>query len=225
MRDIVAKKPQRVNGGGTRRTAVAQARASMLASTSKAGAMGELTEWLNQARRGDAEAAERAFAEVYSELKRMASRSLGQQGPATLSATALVHEAFLKLMPDVARPLSDRQHFFRLAAKAMRQIIIDEARRRSSEKRGGDVIRTDLSGAMGFPVDTRVGDLLAIDQALNRLEARDGQLAHIVEAHFFAGLSFEEIASDLGISDRSVRRDWDTARAFLLRDLQGVAAR
>lgn len=187
--------------------------------------VGELTDWLNRARNGDAVAAERAFSEVYSELKRIAQRSLGQQGPATLSATALVHEAFLKLLPDGSRPLNDRQHFFRLAAKAMRQIIVDEARRRASEKRGGAVIRTDLSGAIGLASDSRVSDLLAIDQALNRLEARDGQLAHIVEAHFFAGLTFEEIATDLGISDRSVRRDWDTARAFLLRDLQGVAAR
>lgn len=185
--------------------------------------MGDLTDWLNRARRGDMAAADHAFAEVYGELKRIAQHSLGQQGPATLSATALVHEAFLKLLPDASRPLSDRQHFFRLAAKAMRQIIIDEARRRSAEKRGGDVIRTDLSGAVGLAGETRVSDLLAIDQALNRLEARDGQLAHIVEAHFFAGLSFEEIANDLGISDRSVRRDWDTARAFLLRDL-GTAA-
>lgn len=187
--------------------------------------MNELTDLLNRARHGDAAASERAFAEVYGELKRIAQRALGQQGPATLSATALVHEAFLKLLPDGSRPLNDRQHFFRLAAKAMRQIIVDEARRRAAEKRGGDVIRTDLSGAIGLASDTRISDLLAIDQALNRLEARDRPLAHIVEAYFFAGLSFEEIATDLGVSDRSVRRDWDTARAFLLRDLEGIAAR
>jgi RNA polymerase sigma factor (TIGR02999 family) len=184
--------------------------------------MGELTDWLNQARQGDHQAAERAFSAVYAELKQIAVRSLGQQGAATLSATALVHEAFLKLLPEQTARLQDRQHFFRLAAKAMRQVIIDEARRRAAEKRGGDVIRTDLSGAIGLPADTRVSDLLAIDQALNRLEARDEQMARIVEAYFFAGLSFEEIAADLGISDRSVRREWDTARAFLLRDLQGV---
>jgi RNA polymerase sigma factor (TIGR02999 family) len=187
--------------------------------------VGELTDWLNRARGGDADAAERAFAAVYGELKRIASRSLGPQAQATLSPTALVHEAFLKLLPDQSRPLNDRQHFFRLAARAMRQIIVDEARRRAAEKRGGDVIRTDLSGAIGVAGENRVSDLLAIDQALTRLEARDGQLAHIVEAHFFAGLTFEEIAADLGTSDRSVRRDWDTARAFLLRDLQGAAAR
>jgi RNA polymerase sigma factor (TIGR02999 family) len=185
----------------------------------------DLTHWLNRARDGDATAAERAFNEVYGELKRIAGRSLGQQGAATLSPTALVHETFLKLLPEPSQPLNDRQHFFRLAARAMRQIIIDEARRRSAEKRGGDVIHTDLSGAIGIAGESRVSDLLSIDQALNRLEARDGQLAHIVEAHFFAGLSFEEIAADLGTSDRSVRRDWDTARAFLLRDLQGTAAR
>lgn len=186
--------------------------------------MGELTDWLNRARHGDTDAAQRAFAEVYGELKRIAARSLGAQGPATLSATALVHEAFLKLLPGGAQPVNDRQHFFRLAAKAMRQIIIDEARRRATDKRGGDIVRTDLDGAIGLPETSRVSDLLAIDQALNRLESRDRQLAHIVEAHFFAGLTFEEIAADLGISDRSVRRDWDTARAFLLRDLQGAGA-
>lgn len=184
----------------------------------------ELTDWLNQARGGDHEAADRAFGQVYAELKRIAARSLGQQGPATLSATALVHEAFLKLLPEQQGRLNDRQHFFRLAARAMRQIIVDEARRRASDKRGGDVIRTDLSGALGIGTDTRVSDLLAIDQALNRLEARDTQLARIVEAYFFAGLSFEEIAADLGVSDRSVRREWDAARAFLLRDLQDASA-
>lgn len=184
--------------------------------------MGELTDWLNQARHGDQAAAERAFSAVYGELKRIASRSLGQQGAATLSATALVNEAFLKLLPEQTGRLQDRQHFFRLAARAMRQVIIDEARRRAADKRGGDVIRTDLSGAVGLPSETRVSDLLAIDQALNRLEARDEQMARIVEAYFFAGLSFEEIAADLGISDRSVRREWETARAFLLHDLQGA---
>lgn len=185
--------------------------------------MGELTDWLNRASSGDVGAANQAFDRVYAELKRIAQRSLGSQGCATLSATALVHEAFLKLLPGTAPPLQDRQHFFRLAARAMRQIIIDEARRRAAEKRGGDVIHTDLAGAIGHGVESRVSDLLAIDQALDRLEARDPGLTRIVEAHFFAGLTFEEIALDLGTSDRSVRREWETARAFLLRELQEAA--
>lgn len=186
--------------------------------------MSELTDWLNRASGGDVIAANQAFGLVYAELKRIALCSLGQKGSATLSATALVHEAFLKLLPERSQPLNDRQHFFRLAARAMRQVIIDEARRRATDKRGGDVIHTDLTAAVGHGVDSRVSDLLAIDQALQRLEVRDPRLARIVEARFFAGLSFEEIAADLGTSDRSIRREWETARAFLLRDLQGSAA-
>lgn len=186
--------------------------------------MAELTEWLNRARHGDAVAASNAFDQIYGELKRIAGCALGNSGPVTLSSTALVHEAFLKLLPDKAAPVQDRQHFFRLAARAMRQIIIDEARRRMAEKRGGEAIHTDLSKALELSGQTGIGDLLAIDQALNRLEARDSQLAYIVEAYFFAGLNFEEIASDLDVSERTIRRDWDMARAFLLRDLRGTTA-
>jgi RNA polymerase sigma factor (TIGR02999 family) len=175
-----------------------------------------ITALLNRARAGDRDAGDVAFASLYQELKRLAASFLRRDG-ATLSATALVHEAYIKLIPEQAGALEDRSHFFRLAAKAMRQILVDHARARSAEKRGGDWIRTEITD--GLIDSERRFDLLAIDQALNRLGARDAQLVEIVEGYFFAGQTFEEIAAALGMSDRSVRRAWETARLLLLHDL------
>lgn len=179
-----------------------------------------ITELLNRARAGDQGAGDVAFSSLYQELKRLAASSLGREG-ATLSATALVHEAYLKLIPEQLGALENRGHFFRLAAKAMRQILVDHARARSSDKRGGAWIRTEITD--GIAEADRGFDLLAIDQALGRLGARDAQLVDIVEGYFFAGQTFEEIASALDISDRSVRRGWETARLALLHDLGSQA--
>jgi RNA polymerase sigma factor (TIGR02999 family) len=178
----------------------------------------DLTDLLNQARGGDSGAGDRAFASVYGHLKALAQTVLGRGGAQTLSATAMVHETYLRLMPGQTATVNDRRHFFRLAAKAMRQVLVDHARQRQTEKRGGDQVRTELSEALAAPDDGR-HDLLAIDQALRALEQLDPQLVTLTEQHFFAGLTFEEIAAEFGVSDRSVRRDWDTARAFLLRFL------
>jgi RNA polymerase sigma factor (TIGR02999 family) len=140
----------------------------------------------------------------------------GQAGH-TLSATALVSEAYLRLLPGQSAPVEDRQHFYRLASRAMRQILIDQARRRSADKRGGDWVQTELSAQIGGP--DGFADVLAIDQALVQLEALDPELAQLTEQYFFAGLNFAQIAELRGVSERTIRRDWDTARAFLRRVL------
>ncbi len=183
---------------------------------------GDITDLINRSRAGDREAGEAAFASIYDELKRIALGALAGSRRETLSATALVNEACLKLLP-ARGEISDRRHFFRLAAKAMRQILVDHARRRVADKRGGDWIRTEITEHLGESPE-RGHDLIAIDQAMHVLHARDPQLVTIVESYFFAGLTFEEIAAELGTSDRSVRRDWETARVLLLRALRDPGA-
>ncbi len=176
-----------------------------------------LTSQLNAARGGDRAAAEQALGQVYGELKRMAGGIL-RGNPLTFDATSLVHDAFLRLIPESERQFADRRHFFRLSARAMRQILVDHVRARSADKRGGAWVRTQLTDRIeataGDPVD-----LLALDAALSRLQARDGELAEIVEAYFFAGFTFEEIAEIRQIGERSVRRQWEVARLFLLQEL------
>ncbi|MBL8245593.1 MAG: sigma-70 family RNA polymerase sigma factor [Rhodanobacteraceae bacterium] len=180
-----------------------------------------ITLLINRARGGDQAAASQAFAQMYRELKRIAIGVVSGNAGRTLSATALVHEAYLKLLGTGGTPsVEDRRHFFRLAAKAMRQIAIDDARRRSAEKRGGHWVRTEIGDEVACIDGSQ--DLLAIEQALQRLERRVPQLAEVVELRYFGGLTFEEIAGALATSDRSVRRDWETARVMLLRDLGGA---
>lgn len=177
----------------------------------------DLTSELNAARAGDREAAERALGQVYAELKRMAGGLL-RGNPLTLDATSLVHDAFLRLIPEAERQFADRRHFFRLAARAMRQILVDQARARSADKRGGAWVRTQLTDRIADTGNDPV-DLLALDAALTRLHARDAELAEIVEAYFFAGFTFEEIADIRQMGERSVRRQWEVARLFLMKEL------
>jgi RNA polymerase sigma factor (TIGR02999 family) len=168
---------------------------------------------------GDHEAFADAYAAAYQELRRIAHRQLRSLRPgATLVTTALVHEAFVKL---VRHPVGwdDRTHFFALAARAMRQILVDYARERRSRKRGGDRRRTTLDEA-AIPVETIAEEMLGIDRALTRLEVVDARLARLVEWRFFGGMTEEEIAHARGITTRTVRRDWQKARAFLYRELQ-----
>lgn len=178
---------------------------------------GNLTSDLNAARGGDRAAAERALGQVYRELKRMAGGIL-RGNPLTLDATSLVHDVFLRLIPESERQFADRGHFFRLAARAMRQIIVDHARAVAADKRGGQWLRTDLTERIAITDSGRV-DLLALDAALTRLTARDAELAEVIEAYFFAGFTFEEIAAARQTSERSIRRQWEVARLFLLSEL------
>jgi RNA polymerase sigma factor (TIGR02999 family) len=178
-----------------------------------------LTGLLNAAQAGDSDAATAAYTLVYEELKRSARRSLrgGRPGD-TLTPTALVHEVYLRFCEHDGQPLRDRTHFFALAARAMRQILIDHARRRTSLKRGGEVQMVDVDSSLSLQADdlTRT---LELDAALRELEKRDVDLARLVEWHFFGGLDFQEIANEIGRHERTVRRDWELARAFLLRAL------
>lgn len=184
-----------------------------------------ITEALAAARLGDRDAFNTVFSAVHGELRRLARAQRRRHSPdATLDTTALVHEAYLKLALPASLAVEDRGHFFALAARAMRQILVTSARKRHAQKRGGghpplvrpeDVGEATLSIASPFPLP----ELLAIHQSLERLEEMDPELARLVELRFFAGLSEEEVAELRGVSSRTVRRDWQAARAFLLRQL------
>lgn len=176
-----------------------------------------LTSRLNAARAGDRQAAEQALGQVYADLKGIAGGMLRGNG-LTINATSLVHDAYLRLIPENEREFADRQHFFRLAARAMRQIVIDHVRARSADKRGGAWVRTQLTDGLVATGGDQI-DLLALDAALTRLYARDAELAEIVEAYFFAGFTFEEIAQIRALGERTVRRQWEVARLFLLKEL------
>lgn len=180
----------------------------------------DITGWLDAARGGDRGALDRVLATLYQELHAMARRQLAGQHGQTLDATALVHEAYLRLVGRHAAQFDDRAHFFAYAASAMRSVVVDYARQRLAQKRGGDLHRvTELPEEVegGLRLDE---EMLGLDTALTRLEAVDARLAQVVELRYFAGLSELEIASLLKRSERSIRRDWQKARLFLLASLQ-----
>ncbi|MBA8888248.1 RNA polymerase sigma factor (TIGR02999 family) [Dokdonella fugitiva] len=178
----------------------------------------DLTELLNRAQGGDASAREAAFAQIYADLKRIAAAELRRNPGATLNTTALVHEAYAKLAAHHAGALASRAHFFSLAARAMRQILVDQARSRLADKRGGREAHTGLDGAHEI-ADRRAEELLLVDEALDRLAEHDERAAKVVEWHFFGGFTFGEIAAELDLSERTVRSDWALARAVLAREL------
>ena len=180
----------------------------------------EITQLLDAARDGDRGALDRVLATLYQELHSMARRQLAGQHGHTLDATALVHEAYLKLIGGNAAQFDDRAHFFAYAASAMRSVVVDYARQRMAQKRGGDLHRVtdlpeELEGALRLDEET-----LALDTALTRLSQIDERLAKVVELRYFAGLSELEIAALLKRSERSIRRDWQKARLFLLASLK-----
>ena len=187
---------------------------------------GDITVLLDAARDGDRSAMDRVLSTLYQELHGMARRQLaGQQYAHTLDATALVHEAYLKLVGrgNGNARFDDRAHFFAYAASAMRSVIVDYARQRLAQKRGGNLHRvTELPENLegGLSLDE---DMLGLDTALNRLSSVDPRLTQVVELRYFAGLSELEIAALLQRSERSVRRDWQKARMFLLASLQEPA--
>lgn len=179
----------------------------------------DVTQLLHDAREGDARAFDRLWPLVYDELKRIAQAQLRGERPGhTLYTTGLVHEAYLKLAdgPEVA--WQSRAHFFSIAARAMRQILIDYARRRNAEKRGGDRDRTTLT-SKHLPFEVRLDELIALDDALDRLDALDERLRRVVEMRFFGGMTEKEVGEVLGLSARTVQRDWAKARAWLYSEL------
>jgi RNA polymerase sigma factor (TIGR02999 family) len=180
-----------------------------------------LTLLLHAAQGGDQAAIESLFATVYAELRTLAARQLGHERPGhTLQATALVHEAFLKLMQQETAGVRTPAEFLGVAALAMRRILVDHARKRGRHKRGGGIAveRTLLDG-LADQWGERAIDLVALDEALARLAARDVQKARLVELRFFAGLSMQEAADAIGLPLRTVEREWTAARAFLRSEL------
>lgn len=176
--------------------------------------MADLAALLPASRDGDAEAFAEAYAAAYDELRRLARRQLGGAPRGrTLVTTVLVNEAFVKL---VRRPVEvqDRAHFFALAARAMRQIIVDHARERQAQKRGGNRHPVSLD-ADQIAIENAAQELIDIDEALSRLQAVDPRLAQIVEWRFFGGMTEDEVGKALGVTPRTIRRDWLKAKAFL----------
>jgi RNA polymerase sigma factor (TIGR02999 family) len=157
---------------------------------------------------------------LYSELRALAGDFLGRErSDHTLQPTALVHEAWIRLSAQDGSRWTDRAHFFAIAAQAMRRILIDHARRKRADKRGGDRQRITLASDITPPLDSNEVDLLAIDEALGRLAELDARQAQVVELRFFAGLTVEEVGQALGVSARTVASEWRLARAWLSREL------
>jgi RNA polymerase sigma factor (TIGR02999 family) len=182
--------------------------------------MGEVTRILSAIEQGDAQAAEQLLPLVYDELRKLAAQKLAQEKPGqTLQATALVHEAYLRLVDvDKAEHWDSRGHFFAAAAEAMRRILIDNARRKRRPKHGGDRQRIDLEQAVAL-VEPLSDDVLALDDALHRLEATDPVAGQVVKLRYFAGLTMPQAAEALGISLRTAERNWTYARTWLHREL------
>jgi len=181
---------------------------------------GLVTQMLEAVTQGKQGAEEELFSLVYEELRRLARGRMAAESPGqTLQPTALVHEAYLRLLRNQEPRWDNRAHFFTAAADAMRRILIERARRKGRLKRGGDRERVDLESSEGA-LDPRDETLLALDQALGRLEALDPAMARVVKLRYFAGLTVEETARAIGITERTVYRQWSAARAWLHRELE-----
>lgn len=181
--------------------------------------MDEVTELLHAVSKGDVEARAELYDRVYNSLRKIAARRMRGERPGhTLTPTALVHEAYLKLADYEAVEWSDRAHFFAVAARAMRQILIDHALRKKTRKRGGDWMQVTLSDEAGAH-SSNAQDLIDLDEALSRLERRHPRRAHVVICRFFSGLDLKETAAALDISLATVKRDWVAARAWLNHEL------
>ena len=184
--------------------------------------MGDVSLLLAAANAGDREAADQAFALVYADLRMLARRQV-QRAASGPGATSLVHEVYLRLAGPEALSINDREHFFELAARAMRQLVVDHARRSASAKRGGGAVPDNLDDiAVLVPAHDNAGRMLELDQALDRLSALDPQLVRLVEMRYFAGLELAEISAITDRSERSLKRDWRRARAVLHAALEGA---
>ena len=162
---------------------------------------------------------------VYDELRRLARRYMARERPGqSLQATALVHEAYLRLLKDKQQPWQNRTHFFAIAANSMRQILVERARARAASKRGGSRVRVTMGEDIVATGEPSI-DLLALDEALTKLAGFDPQLARIVELRFFGGLSIEEAADAIAASPATVKRSWSVARAWLKRELSEECSR
>lgn len=182
----------------------------------------DVTRLLAVARHGDPDAFNHLMPLVYAELRQIARRQLRRLRPGdTLGTTGLVHEAYLKLIDQKRASWQDRNHFFAIAARAMRQILVNHALRQQTLKRGGGQAAATTAGAQVAAPEPEAR-LLELDAALDRLEELDPRLSRVVECRFFAGLTEEETANSLGVSLRTVQRDWKLARGWLQEDLSGA---
>ena len=180
----------------------------------------EVSQLLVEWGQGDQEALARLMPLVYDELRRLASRNLRRERPDhMLQTTALVHEAYLKLVDQQHANWQNRAQFFAIAAQLMRRILVDYARQEQAAKRGGDHLKVSLDEAAALS-DEKSADLLALDEALDRLATLDPQQNRVVELRVFGGLGVEETAAALGISPRTVKREWSMARAWLHQELK-----
>lgn len=183
---------------------------------------GDLTRLLQEAAGGESAAAERLLPLIYEQLRAIANRRMSsERADHTLQATALVHEAYLRLMGNARIEWASRAHFFHAAAEAMRRILIEHARHRARLKRGGSRSRRPIE-RVDLAVDHDPDEILALDAAICRLEERDPRAARIVRLRFFAGLSVEETAEALDLAPRTIKRDWAAARAWLFREMQAA---
>jgi RNA polymerase sigma factor (TIGR02999 family) len=187
--------------------------------------MNEVTRILSAIEQGDPHAASQLLPLVYDELRRLAAHRLAQQTPGqTLQPTALVHEAYLRLVGDPeGQDWDSRGHFFAAAAEAMRRILVENARRKGRHKHGGSLVRHDLGNAEQVAEPVVHEDLLALDEALTKLASVDPQATQLVQLRYFAGLSIPDVAKALGVSPRTADRLWAFARAWLLREVGGDA--
>lgn len=180
---------------------------------------GAVTALLHRARAGDTSAQEALLPVVYSDLRRTADLLLRRERPGhTLQPTDLVHEAYFKLVGRDVLDAQSRRHFVAIAARAMRQVLVDHARRRGAAKRGSGYVEVRITNA-DAALDVDLAELIALDDALDRLGERNPRLPRVVELRFFAGLTEDEIAETLGVTVRTVQRDWATARAWLHKEL------
>jgi RNA polymerase sigma factor (TIGR02999 family) len=183
----------------------------------------DISQLLAGANHGDRDALDALFAAVYQELRVVARAQVGRFRPgATLSTTALVHESYLKLVDQDSATFMDRKHFFTVAALAMRQIVVDHARRHAAQKRGGGAIRVTFDDDVAHPAAPAVAEaeeLLALDAALYELARLDERLVRVVELRFFGGLSVDEVAAVLDVSAATIKRDTRAARAFIAREM------
>jgi RNA polymerase sigma factor (TIGR02999 family) len=184
--------------------------------------MNDITRNLSAIEQGDPHAAEKLLPLVYDELRKLAAERMAQEKPGqTLQATALVHEAYVRLVDvDKVQQWNSRGHFFAAAAEAMRRILIETARRKQSHKQGGNLARQDLD-AVDFAAPESADEVLALDEAMQKLAEQDKPAADVVRLRFFAGLPLPEVAKVLGISPRTADRLWAYARAWLHQEIQG----